>query len=60
MKTKKFDCVKFKRDAQRNLWSEYQQRKDEFDSYFDFIEHKAEKSEWARKIEKKFGKPKSN
>ncbi len=56
MKSKKYDCVEFKREAQRKLLNEYEKRKDEFDSYFDFIERKATESEWIRNVEKKFSK----
>ena len=34
---KAFDCVEFKRQSQQRLRIEYEQRKDEFDSYGDFI-----------------------
>jgi len=51
-KTKTFDCVEFKRQAQRKLRAEYEARRKEFDSYFDFLDAKAQESEWVRRIEK--------
>lgn len=40
-KTKAFDCVQMKRRAQSRLLAEYEQRKDEFASYAEFITSKA-------------------
>ena len=51
-KTKTFDCVEFKRQAQQKLRAEYEARKDEFDSFFGFLDAKARESEWVRRIEK--------
>ncbi len=48
MKTKTFDCVEMKRQAQERLSREYEARKGEFDSYLDFIHAKSEESEWIR------------
>ena len=53
-KAKTFDCVEFKRQAQRKLRAEYEARKDEFDSYFDFLDAKAKESEWVQRVEKNF------
>ena len=53
-KTKTFDCVEFKRQAQRKLRAEYEARKDEFDSWYDFIDAKAKESEWVQRMEKRF------
>lgn len=53
-KTKTFDCVKMKRQCQRKLQKEYEARKDEFGSYYDFLEAKANESEWIRRIRRKF------
>ena len=52
-KTKTFDCVEMKRQAQERLSGEYEARKGEFDSYLDFIHAKAEESEWVRKQRKR-------
>lgn len=53
-KTKTFDCVAFKRQAQQKLRVEYAARNDEFDSCYDFLDAKALESELVRRIEKKF------
>ena len=47
---KAFDCVEFKRQSQQRLRAEYQERKDEFESYVDFIRAKAHEDEWSRRI----------
>lgn len=52
-KTKTFDCVEMKRQAQERLSAEYHGRRNEFDSYLDFIRAKAEESEWVRKQREK-------
>ena len=54
-KTKTFDCVDMKNRIQAEIMAEYNARKDEFDSYFDFLEAKANESEWIQRIRKKFG-----
>ena len=46
MKTKPFDCVEMKRRAQRQLRTEYESRKREFSSYFEFLDAKARESRW--------------
>ena len=53
-KTKTFDCVEFKRQAQRKLRAEYEARKSEFGSWYDFIDAKAKESEWVQRMEKRF------
>ena len=45
-KTKTFDCVRTKRQAQEKLPAEYASRKDEFDCYSQFIECKSRCSAW--------------
>jgi hypothetical protein len=37
MKKKVFDCVEMKRQAQVKLMQEYESRKEEFESYVDFL-----------------------
>ena len=54
-RTKTFDCVEFKRQAQQRLRKEYEARKDEFESFVDFINNTADESEWVRRMRKKFG-----
>ena len=51
---KTFDCVKMKRDAQKALRKEYDSRKEEFSSYWDFLKAKADESEWVRQMRGKF------
>jgi len=53
-KTKTFDCVEFKREAQRRLRAEYEARKGDFASYHDFVNAKAQESAWVRRMEKRF------
>ncbi len=52
-RTKTFDCVEMKRQAQKKLRDEYESRKAEFDSYYDFLDAKAEESEWVQQMEGK-------
>ncbi len=52
-KTKTFDCVEMKREAQERLSQEYEERKKEFDSYLDFIRAKAKESDWVREQRKR-------
>ncbi len=56
-RTKTFDCVEMKRRAQKRLRQEYEARKDEFDSFLDFINRTAEESEFVREMREKFGGP---
>jgi len=49
-KKKTFDCVAFKRRAQEQLRHEWAERKDEFASYGEFLEAKANASEWQRRF----------
>jgi len=50
---KPFDCVEMKRRCQEALRSEYEARRGEFDSYFDFIRAKANASDWVRRSNEK-------
>ena len=54
IKTKTFDCVASKRQAQECLREEYEKRADEFDSYVDFINAKVGENEWSRQMWEKF------
>jgi len=54
-KTKAFDCVAMKNRIQAERWAEYQAHRDEYESYIDFILARAERSEWIKKMERKFG-----
>jgi hypothetical protein len=55
MKTKSFDCVEMKRQAQKKLMQEYESRKDEFESYADFINSTAESDPLVVVFRKKHG-----
>ena len=46
MTAKTFDCVQMKRQAQEKLLAEYESRRNEFDSYSQFIEAKSRSSAW--------------
>jgi len=54
-RTKTFDCVEMKNRIQAERWAEYQERRDEFESYIDFIQWRARQSPWIREMERKFG-----
>jgi len=54
IKTKTFDCIASKRQAQRRLREEYEKRTGEFDSYVDFINAKVHENEWARQMWERF------
>lgn len=58
-KTKTFDCVEMKNRIQAKLLTEYDARRDEFGSYGEFINARAEKSEWIRRMREKLGGPAS-
>jgi hypothetical protein len=50
-KTKKtFDCVEMKRTAQEELHTEYEARKNEFPSYYAFLEAKTTESAWQKEF----------
>ena len=53
-KTKTFDCIASKRQAQRRLREEYEKRTAEFDSYVDFINAKVIENQWSRQMWEKF------
>lgn len=52
-KQKSFDCVEMKRKAQERLRKEYEQRKGEFESYLDFMKHKAERSDVGKALRRR-------
>ena len=49
-KTKTFDCVEMKRQAQARLWAEFERRRDEFASYVDFINARVHESERTARV----------
>ena len=58
-KTKTFDCVEMKRECQRKLHEEYESRKGEFESYYDFLESRAKESEFGKVIREKIARAKA-
>jgi hypothetical protein len=52
---KTFDCVEMKRKAQEELHAEYEARKNEFPSYFAFLEAQSRESAWQREFWAKVG-----
>lgn len=54
-KTKTFDCVAMKNRIQAKRLAEYEARKDEFDSYLDFVRARSRDSQWARQLRERFG-----
>ena len=54
-KTKPFDCVEFKTQAQRRLMAEFKIRAKEFKTYADFLNAKADEDPQARAWVEKFG-----
>ena len=46
--TKTFDCVAIKRKAQGEIIAEWESRKEQFDSYGQFLEATLMESEWGR------------
>jgi len=53
MKDKAFDCVEMKRRIQEQLRTEYESRKNEFASYVDFLNAKANQSPWVKQMREK-------
>ncbi len=53
-KTKPFDCVDMKRHAQAQIMAEYEARKGEFSSYWEFLQNKFRESAWQKAIWEKF------
>ena len=50
---KTFDCVEMKRKAQERLRQEYEARKNEFASYYDFLNKTAEESPLWKQLREK-------
>ncbi len=49
-KKKTFDCVEFKRQAQKRVRTEWEARKHEFDSYEEFLEAQINECEGLREF----------
>ena len=49
-RTKKFDCVEMKRRAQEKILAEYEARKSEFGSYWQFLQARTEQSPWQQEF----------
>jgi len=56
MKTKSFDCVEMKRQAQEALLAEFDRRRDEYATLPAFIRAKIEESKWADAVWRRFAK----
>jgi hypothetical protein len=54
-KAKTFDCVEMKDRIQAEIVAEYERRKAEFPSFYDFIRAENDKSDWVRRMRAKFG-----
>ncbi len=54
MKKKVFDCVEMKRQAQAKLMQEYESRKEEFESYVDFLNSTARTDPLVMAFRKKY------
>lgn len=50
MKNKTFDCVEMKHKAQQQLHDEYEIRRNEFSSYYAFLESRSCESPWQREL----------
>jgi hypothetical protein len=50
MPKKTFDCVEMKQQAQARLHAEYEARKNEFPTYFAFLEARTSESPWQREF----------
>jgi len=49
-KTKTFDCVEMKHQAQAEIMAEWERRKSEFPTYAAFLEASVRESPWCQKI----------
>ena len=56
MKTKTFDCVEMKRQAQEELLAEFERRREEFATLTEFLDAKLNESERGAAIWAKFGR----
>jgi len=59
VKAKTFDCVEMKRRAQERILAEYEERKAEFSSYCEFLQHRCKQSAWQSEFWAKLGRDKS-
>jgi hypothetical protein len=55
-KTKAFDCVEFKRQAQERIRADWEAHKDEFGSYGEFLRARIAEDPWASKMMARFAK----
>ena len=56
-KAKTFDCVEMKHRSQQKLRAEYESRRDEFDSYSDFLVATINEDPWQRQLWQKVSAP---
>ena len=52
---KTFDCVEMKRHIQKTILAEYEQKKDEFSLFCEFLE--ATESDWEKQMRERFTTP---
>ena len=50
MRTKTFDCVRMKHDAQKRIQEDWARRKGDFRSYGEFLQATLAESEWGRRM----------
>lgn len=55
-RTNDFDCVEMKNQFQQRLLAEYEAHKDEYESYVEFINKTAEKTDLMRLLKDKIAK----
>jgi len=59
-KAKTFDCVEMKNRIQAKIMAEYEADRDQFSSFSEFINARAAKSQFVRRMRKKFGGPRES
>ncbi len=50
---KTFDCVRMKKEIQATCLAEYEQMKDQYSSFTEFMEAKGRQSEWVKSLREK-------
>ncbi len=56
-KAKTFDCVQMKHRAQEKLRAEYEARREEFDSYSEFLATTIKEDPWQRQLWQRISTP---
>ena len=57
MKTKTFDCVEMKHRIQAEIMSDYLAHRDAYASYVEFVEARANASDWVRRMRGSLRRP---